>query len=148
MNLQELHERGAHTAHPPRRDRARTHFAFWPHTPPPPARIRQLGPPLLVRDIFRDRARAAMMRRLTMARALRPPDAVLIARRFGALERIFAKPIAAARRLARKLNAAPKLALKLAVKGWPRSPHADRDAQMESDHAAYAGARHFKPDSS
>lgn len=129
--------------------RSRTYaLRLWPRTPPPPARIRQLGPPLLVRDIFRDHARAAMMRRLNMARATRPAQAELIARRIGALERLFAKPIAAVRSLARKLNTAPNLALKLAVRGWPRSPHADGDAQIESDHAAYAGARHFKPDSS
>jgi hypothetical protein len=121
---------------------------LWPRTPPPPARIRQIGPPLLVRDIFHDHARAAMMRRLNMARAKRPTEAAHIARRISALERLFAKPIAAVRRLARKLNAAPNLALTLAAKSWPRSPHADRDAQIESDHAAYAGARHFKPDSS
>lgn len=129
--------------------RPRTYaLRLWPRTPPPPARIRQLGPPLLVRDIFRDNARTAMMHHLNMARAIRPAQAELIARRIGALERLFAKPIAAARRLARKLNTAPKLALTLAAKSWPRSPHADRDAQIESDHFAYLGARHFKPDSS
>jgi len=101
-----------------------------------------------VRDIFRERARAAMVLRLNMVRFMRPTEPVRIARRIIALERLFAKPIAAVRRLARKLHAAPKLVFTLAAKRWPRSPHADRDAQNDSDHAAYFGALHFKPDSS
>lgn len=100
-------------------------FRLWPRRAQAPARIRQLGPPLLVRDIYRERARAAQARQLNMVRFMRPPEPARIAARIEALARIIVKPQAFVRRLARKLRRAPKLALQLAVARWPRSPHAD-----------------------
>jgi len=113
---------------------------LWPRTPPPPARIRQLGPPLLVRDIYRERARAAQARRLNMVRFMRPPEPLRIARRIEALARVLEKPANAIRRLARKLRALPKLAYKLAAARWPRSPHADVSAQNVASSQSYGGA--------
>jgi len=146
---EDAHAPPAQRTSQPATPRERTYaLRLWPRTPPPPARMRQIGPPLLVRDIFRERARAAMVRRLNMVRFMRPTEPVRIARRISALERLFAKPMAAVRRLARKLHAAPKLAITLVATRWPRSPHTDRAAQNEADNVAYFGALHFKPDSS
>lgn len=62
-------------------------FHLWPRQKPHPARIRQLGPPLLVRDIYRERRRAAQARQLNMVRFMRPSEPVRIARRIEALAR-------------------------------------------------------------
>jgi len=113
---------------------------LWPRTPPPPARIRQLGPPLLVRDIYRERARAAQARRLNMVRFMRPPEPLRIARRIEALARVLEKPTNAVRRLARKLRQLPKLAIKLAAARWPRSPHTDHAAQNIASNQSFCGA--------
>ena len=103
---------------------ARTHthaLRLWPQTKPTGPRIRQLGPPLLVRDIWRDNARAATARHLQKVRFMRPPPGVQLARRVEALTRILDRPLNAARRLARKLRAIPKLALKLIARKLPRT---------------------------
>jgi len=113
---------------------------LWARTPPAPARIRQLGPPLLVRDIYRERARAAQARRLNMVRFMRPPEPLRIARRIEALARVLEKPANAVRRLARKLRQLPKLAIKLAAARWPRSPHTDHAAQNIASGKSYWGA--------
>jgi hypothetical protein len=94
---------------------------LWPQTKRTGPRARQLGPPLLVRDIWRDNARAAAAYHLKKVRFMRPPPGVQFARRIVALTRILDRPLAAARRLARKLRAIPKLALKLIARKLPRT---------------------------
>lgn len=94
---------------------------LWPQSNRTGPRIRQLGPPVLVRDIWRDNARAAAARHLQKVRFMRPPPGVQLARRIEALTRILDRPLAAARRLANKLRAFPKLALKLIARKLPRT---------------------------
>lgn len=130
----------------PRERNAR--FRLWPRRKPHPARIRQLGPPLLVRDIYRERFREAQADRLNMVRFMRAPEPQRIAGRIAALERVLAKPLVAARRLARKLRTAPRLVLRLAVARWPRSPYADADAQATADRCLWADALAFNSDTS
>lgn len=115
-------------------------FRLWPRQAPPPVRIRQLGPPLLVRDLYRERFRDAQARQLAMVRFMRANEPTRIAGRIEALERILAKPIAAVRRLARKLRSQPKFALVLAVTRWPRSAHADLDTQNLLSRECYFAA--------
>jgi hypothetical protein len=93
----------------------------WPQTKRTGPRVRQLGPPVLVRDIWRNNARAAAAHHLKKVRFMRPPPGVQLARRIEALTRILDRPLAAARRLARKLRAFPKLALKLIARKLPRT---------------------------
>ena len=102
--------------------RTRTHaLRLWPQSKRTGPRIRQLGPPVLVRDIWRDNARAAAAYHLKKVRFMRPPPGVQFARRIDALTRILDRPLAAARRLANKLRAIPKLALKLIARKLPRT---------------------------
>jgi hypothetical protein len=74
-------------------------------------RIRDLSPPLLVRDIFADRARRAELERMRLMRIAAPDEArerakaEKLARRFEALRRVLAKPSPHARRLAARLRA-------------------------------------------
>ena len=101
---------------------SRSHaLRLWPQTKHTGPRARQLGPPVLVRDIWRDNARAAAAQHLRMVRFMRPPPGVQLARRIEALTRILDRPLSAARRLARKLRAFPKLALKLIARKLPRT---------------------------
>jgi hypothetical protein len=90
-----------------------------PQRPPwtPPAnsgpRIRDLGRPLLVRDIWREQERCQRMARLARARVARylvdearnRAKSQALARRFEALKRAIANPAPHARRLLAKLNA-------------------------------------------
>ena len=102
--------------------RTRTYaLRLWPQTKRTGPRARQLGPPVLVRDIWRDNARAAAARHLQKVRFMRPPPGVQLARRIEALTRILDRPLSAARRLARKLRSFPKLALKLIARKLPRT---------------------------
>jgi hypothetical protein len=71
-----------------------------------PARIRQLGPPLLVADIWREQARDARIQRLHSAPPASP--GARLANRIRALQRTIEKPIAHARRLARLLARAKR----------------------------------------
>jgi hypothetical protein len=87
---------------------------LWPHPKITGPRIRQLGPPVLVRDIWREQRRAALVARLAAARGRRRKPHIILADRIDALESILAAPMRAARRLARKLAQLPRLALKLA----------------------------------
>jgi hypothetical protein len=103
--------------HPPR---TRTYaLRLWPQAKHAGPRIRQLGPPVLVRDIWSDNARAAAARHLQKVRFMRPPPGVQLARRIEALTRILDRPLTAARRLAQKLRSFPKLALKLIARKLP-----------------------------
>jgi hypothetical protein len=122
-------------------------FRLWPRARPHPARIRQLGPALLVRDAFRERARAELIRRLAAARRMRRPAPERLARRIEALARVLERPRAAIRRLARKLRAAPGLGASLAVARWPRAG-ADRELQGEVDRHAYFAVRAARADTS
>ncbi|MBC7769061.1 MAG: hypothetical protein H7124_09770 [Phycisphaerales bacterium] len=121
---------------------------IWPRDPPMPARIRQLGLPLLVRDIYRERARDARSRQLNMVRFMRPSEPLRIARRIEALARLLEKPTSAIRRLAKKLRAAPLIALKIALAPWPRSPHADPHLQGDVGGHTYFSAYNFCPNTS
>lgn len=115
-------------------------FRLWPRQAPSPVRIRSLAPPTLVRDLYRERFRDAQTRQLNMTRFMRADEATRIAGRITMLERILAKPIAAVRRLARKLRGQPKLALALAVTRWPRSAQADHDTQNHLSRECYFAA--------
>lgn len=68
---------------------------------PCPARIRQLGSPLLLRDLWRERERAARIDRLRLAPRTAPN--ARLTNRLRALQRAIEKPLAHARRLARFL---------------------------------------------
>jgi hypothetical protein len=109
---------------------------LWPqpkHTGP---RIRQLGPPVLVRDIWRDNARAALIARLAAARHHRRKPHIVLADRIDALDSILAAPMRAARRLARKLAQLPRLALKLAFAVTRPVPGIDEAIPHEAHSAA------------
>ena len=130
----------------PRERNAR--FRLWPRRKPHPARIRQLGPPLLVRDIYRERFREAQADRLNMVRFMRAPEPQRIAGRIAALARVIAKPARAIRLLARKLRASPRFAYTLAAARWPRSPHAVPALESAVGHRVYHSARALNADSS
>jgi hypothetical protein len=86
---------------------------LWPRQKRGAPRIRQLGPPALVRDIWRDQHRAALIARLKTAR--RRPITTRLADRIDALENILTAPLRAAKCLARKLARLPSLALNLVM---------------------------------
>lgn len=97
----------------PRSKARRSSLRLWPRFKRSSARIRQLGPPALVRDIWREQYRAALIARLKSAP--RRPITTRLADRIGALENILAAPLRAAKRLARTLVRLPSLALKLVM---------------------------------
>ena len=113
---------------------------LWPKFKRSGPRVRQLGPPVLVRDIWRDRARAAAARHLQKVRFMRPPPGVQFARRIEALARILERPLAAARRLARKLRDNVRLALKLIARKLPRSRRYQSDAYRRTGERAFDDA--------
>jgi hypothetical protein len=82
-------------------------------------RVRDLGPPRLVRITQREQARLAFARR--MSATPRRPEPERLARRIEALARLLDKPVRAAGRLARVLARRPSLACKLAFKRPPRT---------------------------
>lgn len=86
---------------------------LWPRQKRTGPRVRQLGPPVLVREIWRDQHRAALIARLKHTK--RRPIVTRLADRIDALENILAAPLRAAKRLARKLVRLPSLALKLVM---------------------------------
>jgi hypothetical protein len=94
---------------------------LWPKPKRTGPRIRQLGPPVLVRDIWRENARAAAAERLRLARLNRAPPLAALTRRIHALARLMDDPTNAIRRLARKLRASPKTAIALGAKRMPRT---------------------------
>lgn len=94
---------------------------LWPRPKRSTARIRQLGPPVLVREIWRDQAREARARHMAAMRAARTDPGGAIARRFEALARLIRQPQRAIRALARKLLLNRKFALLLAAKRTPRT---------------------------
>jgi hypothetical protein len=115
---------------------------LWPRPPRIRARIRLLGPPTLVREIWRERERAALVAQLARARQQHKPTHLRIADRIDALQRFLDSPCAGVRRLARKLRAIPKLAFKLAAKLTalrpPTSPFLAEDRISESSNLCWA----------
>jgi hypothetical protein len=122
---------------------------LWPKPKRSGPRIRQLGPPVLVRDIWRENARAAAADRLKQARLMRTPPLVALTRRIHALARLMDDPTNAIRRLARKLRARPRIAVALGAKRMPRTRLYDVPEYAD----AYAfgfklGVAHAYPDTS
>ena len=122
---------------------------LWPAPKRGGPRIRQLGPPMLVRDIWRENARAAACERLKQARLNRAPPLVALTRRIHALARLMDDPTNAVRRLARKLRASPRIAVALGAKPMPRTRLYDVPEYAD----AYAfgfklGVAHAYPDTS
>jgi hypothetical protein len=120
------------------RAQAKPALRLWPRPKPPRARIRQLGPPVLVRDIWRDQHRATLIARLNAARGRRRPLHIRLADRIDALENLLAAPIRAIRRLARKLTRT--LALKLAMTPQHAIAGVDDSVQHDLQHTTVAGA--------
>lgn len=108
-------------------------FRLWPSTPPAPVRVRALGPATSMREVWKERRRRALAERLAHARnrPRRSPEEQF-ARRVAALERVLAKPFAVVCRLARKLHAQPRLAIKLAAARMPLSKEVDAAVQNEA----------------
>ena len=122
---------------------------LWPKPKRGGPRVRQLGPPTLVRDIWRENARAAACERLKQARLNRAPPLTMLTRRIQALARLMDCPANAIRRLARKLRASRKLAVMLGARRMPRTLLYD----IPEYDAAYAlgfnlGVAYAYPDSS
>jgi hypothetical protein len=109
---------------------------LWPQPKRTGPRIRQLGPPVLVRDIWREQRRAALIARLTAARGRRRKPHIILADRIDALESILAAPMRAARRLARKLTQLPRLAFKLAFTPTRPVPGIDQAIPHDAQSAA------------
>lgn len=82
-------------------------------TRPHPARIRRLGPPFLVSDLWRDAAHARLIAALRSAP--RPAPHAHLVNRIAALARVIAEPLPAIRRLARLLRARLALASAIAI---------------------------------
>jgi len=94
---------------------------LWPKPKQGGPRVRQLGPPLLVRDIWREQAHTAAALHLKKVRFLRATPANRLAARIMALKRLMDHPTAAIRRLARKLRDKRKLAVALGARPLPRT---------------------------
>ena len=121
--LEALHlDRASSDAHSQRRTNAglkargprKPRLRLWPQPKRTGPRIRLLGPPTTVAEIWCDQRRDALIARLKAARGRRRRPHIVLADRIDALESILAAPMRAARRLARKLAQMPRLALKLA----------------------------------
>lgn len=100
---------------------------LWPRAPRMPVRVTLLGPPTSMREIWREQRRNALIARLKLARARTKLTHLKLADRIDALQRFLDAPLAAVRRLARKLRQAPKLAFKIAMRPGPPSPHLSPD---------------------
>jgi hypothetical protein len=127
---------------PPPRAAARSYsFKLWPRPATHPARIRMLGPPVLVREIWRGNLRSAHARQLNMVRFLRTPEPLRIARRIDALERVLANPERTIRRLARRLRVSPSTAQRIALQRPPRRSCADPAVENEAGQRAFVSAK-------
>jgi hypothetical protein len=128
-------------ARSPRTSKRAPCLRLWPspkHTGP---RIRLLGPPTSVREIWRDQHRAGLIASLAIARTRRRPPHKRLADRIDALESLISAPRRAARRLAHKLAQTPKLALKLACAITRPGPHLDETLLHQAHNAVWPGAR-------
>jgi hypothetical protein len=97
-----------------------------------------LGPPTFVAEIWRDRRRDALIARLKAARGRRRQPHIVLADRLDAIDSILQAPMRAARRLARKLAQAPRLAMTLAFKPT-RSVTGIDDSIPHEAHGAVVG---------
>jgi len=104
------------------------------------ARVRVLGPPTSVREIWRARQRAALIARLEAGRGKRKPAYLRLADRLDALERLIGAHAAAARRLARKLVIAPALASAIAAAPQAHAAHIEPDLVHEVCHVSLRAA--------
>lgn len=119
-------------------------------------RIRDLGPPLLVRDIWRDNARRALIARLkpkadaAASHARAQAKALKLAHRWEALRRVLADPRRAIAALARKLAALREAAFDFARRlALAPAPRGKREGRIFSDAVVYAhDACYLIPDSS
>lgn len=123
------------TTHNSTRPKPPPALRLWPRPRRGRARVRWLGPPTSLREIWREQRRAALIARLKAARLHRKPAHVRMANRIDALERLIAAPLRAVRRLARKLTA--RLVRAMAARRAPRSPHVHADAQRACEIAAF-----------
>jgi len=104
-------------------------FRLWPSAKPP-ARVRTLASPVLVRALCRQQSRAAAVAVLNAVRFMRRSEPERLSRRLSALAAILAKPLRAAQRLAAKLARFPDTAARLALQRPPRSEHTDYALQQ------------------
>jgi hypothetical protein len=119
-------------------------------------RIRDLGPSLLVRDIWRDNARRALIARLkpkadaAASHARAQAKALKLAHRWEALRRVLADPRRAIAALARKLAALREAAFDFARRlALAPAPRGKREGKIFSDAVVYAhDACYLIPDSS
>jgi hypothetical protein len=138
----------------PRADTARqpdfprpTGFRLWPRPARAPARIRRLGPPPTLRELWRERRRRALTRLLTAARAERAArraetdERERLLARLLALARVLRDPKRAIKRLARRLRACPRLALKIVAVPAARADPLDPAARHEVETRAFHYAR-------
>jgi hypothetical protein len=130
-------------ARPKTRGSRKPRLRLWPRAKSGGPRVYQFGPPVLVRDIWRDNARAALIARLRAARFRRRLPHIILADRIDALDAILAAPMRAARRLARKLKQLPRLALKLAFTPTRPVRGADEALQREAHSATITPALEF-----
>ena len=139
-----------HTTAPaaPRAGKPPPRLRLWPKLRRGRARVRQIGPPLLVREIWRERARAALAAQLAKARLERKPFHVRFADRLDALERLIENPAPAARRLARKLAHAPKIAAKIVAARFGEARGVAIEIVHAIDRESFYGPARPTPDTS
>ncbi len=125
----------------PRTSKRSPRLRLWPKPNRTGPRIRLLGPPTSVAEIWRDQRRDALIARLKAARGKRRQPHIILADRIDALESILAAPLRAARRLARKLAQMPKLALTFAMIPIRPGPALDDALLHEAHNAVWPGAR-------
>ena len=111
---------------------------LWPQSKRTGPRIRLLGPPTAVAEIWRDQRRDALIARLKAALGRRRRPHIVLADRLDAIDSILDEPMRAARRLARKLARAPRLAMTLAFKPTRLVPGIDDSIPHEA-HSAEIG---------
>lgn len=124
-----VHQRASLTTPGPKKPTLR----FWPRARRGRARVRLLGPPTSLKEIWRAQHRDALIARLKRARLNAKPAHLRLADRIDALQRLLDAPRAALRRLARKLRLAPKLAHIIAARRAPLSPFLPPDAVRECE---------------
>lgn len=121
----------------PHTTRRRPALRLWPKLKRPHARIRVLGAATSVREIEAARRRDALIARLGAGRARRKPPHLRIADRIEALQRFLDAPAATIRRFARKLRAAPSLAVAIVARRAPACPYLAPDQVADCATRAY-----------
>lgn len=130
--------KAAPAAKPGAQRKRQTAVRLWPRFRRAPGRARLLGPATSMREIWRERARRALIARLKSG--VRRPAHIRLADRIDALERLIAAPLRPALRLARKLRVQRGLAVTLAAARPPRCDHVDVDLVHELSCASYRDA--------